>query len=104
MNIIYKDINEVKTFEKYGDVFTQIKHNPETGWYLYDRGTSYEVVKGKKVKNQDGSTVFIYPSSNDWGNYGYTVPKSSWADKIIDFIMTANTRTAQEIYDFKKTL
>jgi hypothetical protein len=99
-----KDISEMKEFEKYGDLFRQVRHNPETGWWLYRRGTSYEVVKGVKHKNPDGTIVRTYPGSETWGTYGYTVCDCSWAEAVIDFIMSAPSRTAQELYEFKKTL
>ena len=105
MKEIYrKDISELKEFEKYGDVIRQIRHYPETGWWLYDRGSHYEVVRGKKHTNPDGSVVYVYPSSEDWGTYGYSVWKNKWADKMIEFIVSAPTHTAQEMYEFKKTL
>lgn len=106
-----KDISEVKTFEKYGDVFTQVSYNPETGWYLYERvnkedhdRSHYEVVRGKRYVNPDGKAVMVYPGERDWGTYGYTVMKTKWSEKIIDFIMSAKTHSAQEMYEFKKTL
>ena len=102
--IFRKDISEIKTFKKYGEVFTQIKNNPETGWWLYDRGDCYEVVKGKPKKNPNGEIVLVYPSDSDWGKYGYTVPKCWWAQETIDFIMGRKSTSAQELYEFKKTL
>lgn len=104
MNIIRKDIRNVKTFKKYGEVFTQIRSNPETGWWLYERKNAYEVVRLKKFRNYDGSVVYTYPTENDWGIFGYTVNKNIWADKIIEFIMGAKNRTPQELYDFKMSL
>ena len=102
--IFRKDISEMKTFKKYGEVFTQIKNNPETGWWLYERPTHYEVVKGKPYTNPSGEKVFVYPSDNDWGIYGYTIPKCWWAQETIDFIMGRKSTSAQELHDFKKTL
>lgn len=102
--IFRKDISEMKTFTKYGDVFTQVRNNPDTGWWLYERPTHYEVVKGKKYKNPDGEIVYVYPSENDWGVYGYTIPKCWWAEKTIDFLIGRKTTSAQELYEFKKTL
>lgn len=99
-----KDISELKEFRKYGDTFKQIKNNPETGWWLYERETHYEVVKGKKYVNPDNSVVYVYPSENDWGVYGYTIPKCWWAEKTINFIMGRKTTSAQEMYEFKKAL
>ena len=104
--IFSTDISEMKTFTKFGDVFRQIRNNPETGWYLYERTPRkrYEVVKGKKHKNPDDNVVFAYPSNEDWGTYGYTIPDCWWAEKTIDFIMNRKTISAQELYEFKKTL
>lgn len=105
-----KDISELKEFKKYGDTFRQVRNNPDTGWWLYERTNEeyktkhYEVVKGKKYVNPDNSVVYVYPSENDWGQYGYTIPKSWWAQKTIDFIMGRKTISAQEMYEFKKTL
>ena len=112
--ITRKDISEQKEFTKYGDTFTQIKNNPETGWWLYKRVSneafngehieSYEVVRGKPYKNPNGEKVLVYPSESDWGVYGYTIPKCWWAKPTIDFIMERDTISAQEMYEFKKTL
>lgn len=33
----------------------------------------YEVIKGKKHKNPDGTIVFVYPSDEDFGIYGWYV-------------------------------
>lgn len=104
MKIFKKDISELKEFKKYGDTFKQIRNNPQTGWWLYERETHYEVVKGKKYVNPDGSVVLGYPSESDWGVYGYTIPKCRWAEKTINFIMGKKTISAQEMYEFKKTL
>lgn len=104
MKVFRKDISEMKEFTKYGDTFKQIRHNPETGWWLYDRGNSYEVVKGKKYKNPDGNYVYVYPCDEDWGTYGYTVYKGWPGELMVDFLMSAKCRTPQEIYDFKKEL
>lgn len=99
-----KDISEAKEFCKYGDIFKQVRNNPDTGWWLYERETHYEVVKGKKYVNPDNSVVYVYPSESDWGIFGYTIPKCWWAQKTIDFIMGRKTISAQEMYEFKKTL
>jgi hypothetical protein len=103
-----KDISEMKEFTKYGDTFRQIRNNPETGWWLYERrgkgNRSYEVVKGKKFTNPDGTTVRCYPSSNDWGNYGYTIMENKYSALLIDFIMSARSRSAEEMWEFKKSI
>lgn len=99
-----KDISTIKTFKKYGKVFTQIKNNPETGWWLYEREDCYEVVKGRPYTNPNGEKVLVYPSESDWGAYGYTIPKCWWAKPTIDFIMGRKTISAEEMHEFKKTL
>lgn len=104
VNIKRKDIGKEKSFTKNGITYVQTRHNPETGWYLYDRGTTYEVVKLKKYRNPDGEEVLVYPSDEDWGHYGYTVMKNRHAEKLIDFLMSAKSRSPQEIYEFKKGL
>ena len=73
-------ISEKKEFTKWGELFTQVDYNPETGLYLYSRSkpnkdeeikvSSWEVVKGKPHKNPDGSTILAYPGTNDWGKWG----------------------------------
>lgn len=102
--IVRKDISEMKEFKKYGDTFKQIRNNPETGWWLYERTTHYELVKGKPYFNPNGEKVLVYPSEGDWGKNAYTVPKCWWADKVIDFILCRKTISPQELYEFKKTL
>ena len=110
MEIIRKDIKDMKAFEKFGDLFTQIGNNPETGWYLYERVNKesgkkhYEVVKGKKHKNPDGSIVYAFPSTELWGTYGYSIDDNRYSQKLIEFLMESKSRTPQEIYDFKKAL
>jgi len=113
MNLYVRDISEVKTFSKYGDIFTQIRHNPETGWWLYKRVTkrenkpdfiSYEVVRGRKHTNPDGSEVLAYPCTTDWGVLGFTISDNCNAEKMIDFYMSAKRRSPEEIHEFKKTL
>lgn len=110
MKFFSTDISEMKTFTKFGDVFTQIKNNPETGWWLYERTPKdggrkhYEVVKGKKHKNPDDSVVLTYPSNEEWGSYGYTIPDCWWAQEVIDFLMNRKTTTAEELSNYKKIL
>lgn len=110
MKIFVKDIGELKEFEKHGDTFKQIRHNADTGWWLYERTNKehkskhYEVVKGVKYSNPDGNVVFMYPGDSQWGLYGYTIPDFWWAQKTIDFIMGKKTISAQELFEFKRTL
>lgn len=74
-----KDIKEIETFEKFGEIFTKIYKDDEIHVYVYERrkngGTSggFEVIRGKKYTNPDGSVVYCYPSSEDFGVYGYYI-------------------------------
>lgn len=110
MEVFARDISELKEFKKYGDTFKQIRNNPDTGWWLYERTNDeyktrhFEVVKGIKRTNPDGNVVFSYPGESQWGVYGYTIPDCWWAQETIDFIMGRKTISAQELFEFKKTL
>lgn len=77
--IFYNDISERKTFKMFGDLFVLIARNIEHNTYLYKRvklstdeygeTSGYEIVKPIKRKNPDGTTVYVYPSSEQFG-YG----------------------------------
>ena len=77
----FKDIKETEEFEKFGDVFTKVFADDENHIYVFKRERedkslktfSYEVVKGIKTKNPDGSIVYIYPPSDKFGSYGYYI-------------------------------
>lgn len=71
MKQIFKnDISERQTFKMFGETFTLIARNIEHNTYLYKRsGGGYEIVKPVKRKNPDGTTVYVYPSSEQFG-YG----------------------------------
>ena len=81
IKIINKDIKEIEKFEKFGDTFTKIYADDEKHIYVFKRirdyetktAISYEVVKGRKVKNPDGSIVYRYPISEEFGMYGYYI-------------------------------
>lgn len=109
--IKYRDISEVKTFEKYGDIFTQVRNNPETGWWLYKRVNKedptrihYEVVKGHKQKLSGNKEVFTYPSTSEWGDKGFTIDNNKYAEAIINYLMERPTTTPEERHRFKMSL
>lgn len=90
--IFIKDISELKEFDKFGDEFKVVE---EFGnhIYLYKRvfGPSrsfwcYELVKGKKHKNPDKEVVYSYPSSDLWGQYGFTLYSNTSREKIEDLV------------------
>lgn len=89
MEIIRKDISEEKEFSFGSDTLKQkYCYDEEKHIYVYERYNhngrlfGYELVKGKKYKNNDGSIVYTYPSSSDFGTYGYFI-SSQWADSDI---------------------
>ena len=46
------------------------KKDPTWGEGIAHKG--YELVVAKPKKNPDGSIVYAYPSSSDWGKYGFS--------------------------------
>lgn len=88
INIITKDISELKEFTEQNTRLVQIEYNETTGRYLYkryyikspslgDRLMGYEVVKPIKKKNSDGSIVLRYPSTSEFGRYGWFLPSNT---------------------------
>lgn len=76
MEIIKKDIRDINKFEKYGSTFSKIWGDDEHHLYVFKRTknrTDYEVVRGVKKKNPDGSIVYTYPSSENFGINGYYI-------------------------------
>lgn len=75
-----KDILEKKEFKFGGDTL-RLKECVSKEKHIYvfaryneeDRLIAYEVVKGIKAVNPDGSIVYHYPSSEQFGHYGYTI-------------------------------
>ena len=112
-----KDINATsiedrKEFIFCGDTLKQCEHNETTGLWLYERYNpkgrlvGYEVVKGKKRKNPDGSEVLCYPSSDDFGSYGLAYPPCTNRASLVrslDIPMNSDTRDERRkavTYDF----
>lgn len=68
-----KDINSYDTFTKYGDTFTKIYADDENHIYVFKCGFGYEVVKGIKSVNPDNTIIYHYPSTEQFGTYGYYI-------------------------------
>lgn len=76
-----KDISDKKEFDRNGYHYTQILADDEKKVYLYEmtpiewekKYDQYELVKGKRYKNPDGEIVYIYPSDEDFGTYGWYI-------------------------------
>ena len=78
MKIYHQELKENNNFEKFGEQFTKIFGNDEKHIYIYKRNKnnkifSYEVIKGVKHKNPDGNYVYAYPSSEQFGTYGFYI-------------------------------
>ena len=75
------DISEKKTFERNGYRYDQVLADHDKHLYLYKMTPlkweqtypQYELVKGKKYKNPDGSIVHVYPSDEDFGTFGWYI-------------------------------
>lgn len=84
LEISYQDIRTLKEFKKYGETFTQVK-DYGNNVYLYERWRGFELIKAVKRKNPDGSIVYTYPSSSEWGRYGFTFirPEGRTFEKVL---------------------
>lgn len=107
IEIYLKDVKEQDKFEKFGEEFTKIFGNDEKHIYVFKRvketelgnKTNYEVIKGVKFKNPDGSIVYIYPKSQQFGVYGYYIlgynPQYAY-DRIVYRLRKFDTDVEQE--------
>ena len=90
MKEIYStDISQKKEFKFEGDTLRQKECvDEEKHIYVYERYNwkgrlyGYEVVKGVRRKQPNGEIVYVYPSSEQFGRYGYFI-SSQWAEKEI---------------------
>lgn len=84
MIVTYKDIKDKKEFNAEDSSFKMLEYCEESGRYLYGRyflkscrkekiGTlmGYEVIIPVKHKNPDGTIVYSYPSSEQFGSKGW---------------------------------
>ena len=95
--VFSKDIKERKEFVFQDTVLKQLEYCEETGRYLYGRYwqkdctpdfvgklMGYEIVKPVKHKNPDGNIVLVYPSTEQFGSYGWFLPANSKRTEIED--------------------
>lgn len=81
MDNIYRiDISEKKEFTFDGDTLKQkYCYDEDKHIYVYERYNhrgrlfGYELVRGVRHKNPDGSIVYLYPCSEQFGTYGYFI-------------------------------
>lgn len=90
MKEIYStDISQKKEFKFEGDTLKQKECvDKEKHIYVYERYNwkgrlyGYEVVRGVRRKQPNGDIVYAYPSSEQFGTYGYFI-SSQFAEKEI---------------------
>ena len=78
MKIFKTDISEKTEFNRIGYRYVRVWGDDENKVYVYKIISEapyyqFEVVKGKKTKNPDGNYVYVYPSDEDFGIYGWYI-------------------------------
>lgn len=79
--IYYTDIRNIKNFKKNGYNYTCVKADVENNTYVFkmehiDKPLpyfQYELIIGVKRKQPDGETVYVYPSDEQFGTYGWYI-------------------------------
>ena len=78
MSIAAKDISEKKSFSRCGYNYQCIYYNQDFHcgvWKMTNKNTGrfggYEVIKGVKYRQPDGSIVYRYPGDEQFGVYGF---------------------------------
>ena len=105
------DIKDKKEFVAEDCKLKQVEYCEESGRYLYERYfykdckpekvgmlMGYEIVQPKKMKQPDGSDVFIYPSSSDFGKNGWFLPANSSRDMINFYLLGYNKTMDRQSY------
>ena len=88
--------NLKKEFNFDNTKFTQIEKEETTGRYLYKRERKdgsimgYEVIQPRKHTNPDGSIVYTYPSSSDFGSCAWFLPPNVERVKIDYYLKGLN--------------
>ena len=91
--IAYKDISQKMTFRRAGYDYKNIVFDPEhhSGiWKMSKKidgivkDMGYEVVRGVKRKNPDGSIVYCYPNDEQFGIYGFYTHSLERCKEILD--------------------
>lgn len=92
------DIKDKIEFVSDGDILRRLESNEAANLYLYgrywkDNGhlKGYELVRGVKRKQPDGSIVFTYPSSEQFGRYGWFFPPRTDRDSLNAAVREVNS-------------
>lgn len=102
MEIFSTDISERKGFAFQDDTLKQCEYNEETGLWLYERYTpkgrlmGYEMVRGVRKVNPNGEVVHSYPSSEQFGNYGWFYPPRSNKEELVKAMAIADKKDRQK--------
>lgn len=87
----------VKTFTKYGDMFTLEQHNAEMNTYLYKRVrlddgrfSCYEVIIPRRVKVSENEIIERYPTAKEFG-FGVAVTTAN-LNKALQYLDNGCTR------------
>lgn len=64
-------ISELKEFKRDGYLTKYVANDGL--WYLFSIGRGYEIVRAVKRKQPDGSDVYCYPSSEQFGVNGWYI-------------------------------
>ena len=91
--IVKKSISEKMTFRRSGCDYKNIVFNEEHHCGIWKmskeidgvvKDMGYEVVKGVKRKNSDGSIVYVYPGDEEFGIYGFYTYNLERCKEILD--------------------
>ena len=94
---VRKDISEKMTFRRAGCDYQNIVFNEEHHCGIWKmskeidgvvKDMGYEVVKGVKKKNPDGSIVYVYPVDEQFGVYGFYTYNLERCKEILDSWLT----------------
>jgi len=92
--IFNKEIKEKDTFNRIGYRYDKVYADDEKHIYVFKMTNidpnrvittpKYELVVGKKRKNPDGAIVYVYPSDEDFGKYGWFITgKEEYCQRVI---------------------
>ena len=106
MNIYRTPIEERKEFKFEDDILKMLKEYPDH-WYIYERYhritesdnyhlVGYELIKAKKAKQPDGKIIYIYPSSEDFGRYGWYFPKKTSISAMENIIFNSAKKDSRK--------
>lgn len=84
-----KDIREITTFKRFGATFTKVYADDVNHIYIFSKkwvgcGTYFEVIKGVRTKTSDGSVIYRYPSSSEFGTHAFDIcgANSNYRERI----------------------